>query len=77
MSITISNQDQMRVSDAYGLSLYLVPMEHRILDLQKSGKTVKDIADSLDLSPTEVYRRLDIISNKIKSQRLRENSHGA
>ena len=77
MSITISNQDMMGATNFYGIGPYLAPIEHRILDLQKIGKTIKDIADSLDLSPTEVYRRLDIISHKIKSQRLRANSQGA
>jgi DNA-binding NarL/FixJ family response regulator len=74
MSITISSQDQMHTSDAYALSLSLAPIEHRILNLQKSGKTVKDIGDTLGLSPTDVYRRLDIISKKIKSQRLLQTS---
>jgi DNA-binding NarL/FixJ family response regulator len=65
-SITISNQDLMRASNSYGLSPYLAPVDHRILDLQKRGKTAIEIAHALELSTTEVSNRLEAINRKIK-----------
>ena len=66
MSITISNQDQKCVSDAYGLSPYLSTIDHRILDLQKRGKTAIEIAYALELSTAEVSYRLVAINRKVK-----------
>jgi DNA-binding CsgD family transcriptional regulator len=66
MSITISNQHQMRVPDAYGLSPYLTPVDRRIWDLQKRGKTAIEIAHALELSSNEVFNRLEAINRRIK-----------
>jgi DNA-binding CsgD family transcriptional regulator len=66
MSITISSHDLMRAPDAYGLSPYLTPVDRRILDLQKQGKTAVEIAHALELSSNEVSNRLEAINRKIK-----------
>jgi DNA-binding NarL/FixJ family response regulator len=65
MSITISNHDLVRASDGYSLGPYLSPVDHRILDLQKRGKTEIEIAHALELSTTEVSKRLEAINRKI------------
>lgn len=56
----------MRAPDAYGLSPYLTPVDRRILDLQKQGKTAVEIAHALELSSNEVSNRLEAINRKIK-----------
>ena len=68
MSITISSQDRMPVSYSYGPSPYLAPVEHRILNLQKTGKTEMQISNELNLSSTEVFNRLEAIKRKINSK---------
>ncbi len=71
MGITITNQEPIYAPKIYGMSPHLTPLEHRILDLQKKGRTAGEIADVLDLSFIEVSNRIDAISKKMKSSRLK------
>lgn len=75
MSIMINSLNQVPPSYSPWQSPYIAPVEYRILDLQKAGKNEMEIAKELDLSLTEVHKRLEAIKRKI-DQKSDENNVG-
>ena len=72
MRIQIDDRQQTYVHYGWNKNVGFSPIEQRILNLVKEGKTVKEIAAKVQRSPREIQRLVSGIKSKLKKE-MQEN----